>query len=531
MKYPFGASSLGSPGGLLALLLGCTAVAAVGQPADGPMMSGFVMPQVQEPQIPGRHALITDFGAVSGGQVLCTDAIAKGIDALANQGGGRLIVPPGLWLTGPIVLKSNIALVVDTGALVQFTKDTRQYKGQALIYGENLQNVAITGRGIFDGGGEAWRPVKHAKMTAPAWKALLASGGHLDPETDVWTPPGVDGFRRPKMLVLSHCQRVLLEDATFENSPSWNLNPSFCDDVTIRNVTITNPYYAQNGDGLDLESCRNVIIRGDRLDVGDDGICMKSGVRGRANRRPAGEAAGAGDGLRPTENVLIEDCVVYHAHGGFTIGSEMSGGVRNIRVANCTFIGTDVGLRFKTERGRGGVVENIFVSNISMTNIVTDAISFDMYYGGGRSDGTSGAAPAVAVGEGTPQFRNLYLENITCRGARRAVQLQGLPEMPIRGIHLRKVSITADTGLVCQDAREVTLDQVEIIRSQGPVATFATSRDIRIDRLATGAAVPTLLRVEGGGNSGIVVTGTDVKGAVQTLELAGGAAAAAVQFR
>ncbi len=178
---------------------------------------------------------------------------------MSSQGGGRLIIPAGLWLTGPIVLKSNIELVAETGAVIQFSKNTKLYKGQALIYGENLQNVAITGRGIFDGGGEAWRPVKHAKMTEPAWKALLASGGRLDPEADMWTPPGVDGFRRPKMLVLSHCQRVLLDSTTFENSPSWNVNPSFCDDVTIRNVTITNPYFAQNGDGLDLESSRNVI--------------------------------------------------------------------------------------------------------------------------------------------------------------------------------------------------------------------------------------------------------------------------------
>ncbi len=365
-------------------------------------------------------------------------------------------------------------------------------------------------------------------MTEVAWKALLASGGHLDPDSDIWTPPGVDGFRRPNMLILSRCRRVLLDGTTFENSPAWNLNPSYCDDVTIRNVTVRNPYFAQNGDGLDLESCRNVIIRGDRLDVGDDGLCMKSGVRGRANRN--GPTT-----LRPTENVLIEDCVVYHAHGGFTIGSEMSGGVRNVLVRHCAFVGTDVGLRFKTARGRGGVVENIYVRNISMTNIATDAISFNMYYGGAapteRGGGQPRAAKPVAVSDGTPQFRELYIEGITCRGAQRAVQLQGLPEMPIRGIHLKNISITADTGLVCEDAQGITLDNVEIIPAKGPVADFKTSRDVRVDGLTYGAGAPTLFRVEGAGNSGIAVTNTDVKAAGQALELTGGALADAIAIK
>ena len=285
--------------------------------------------------------------------------------------------------------------------------------------------------------------------------------------------------------------------------------------------------------GWDLESCRNVIIiRGDRLDVGygDDGLCMKARSGGAGPRR-----TGTGrPTLRPTENVLIEDCVVYHAHGGFTIGSEMSGDVRNILVQNCSFIGTDVGLRFKTQRGRGGVVENIYVRNISMTDIVTDAISFDMYYGGAaptEKGGQPRATKPVPVSDGTPQFRELYIEGITCRGAQRAVQLQGLPEMPIRGIHLKNISITADTGLVCEDARDITLDHVEILRRQGPVAGFKTSHDVRVDGLTYGAGAPTLFRVEGAGNSGIAVTNTDVKAAGQALELTGGALTGAIAIK
>lgn len=484
-------------------------------------MAGFHMPVVQEPAIPAHSAKISDFGAVPDGRTLCTAAIAKGIDTLAAQGGGRLVIPAGLWLTGPIVLKSNIELRTEEGALIQFTKDTTRYQSRALISGENLDNIAITGRGVFDGAGEAWRPVKHYKMTEQQWKALLASGGRLDKDADIWYPSTGGGMRRPNLMILHACRRVLLEDTTFQNSPAWNLNPSFCDDVTIRNVSIRNPWYSQNGDGLDLESCRNVIIRGARLDVGDDALCMKSGA-GAAARQSG----------RPTENVLIEDCVVYHGHGGFTIGSEMSGGVRNIRVNNCVFMGTDIGLRFKTQRGRGGVVEKIYLSNIRMTNIPTDAISFNMYYGGAgpgeeAEDGLREVA-AAPRGDGTPQFRDIFIENITCLGARRAVQLQGLPEMPISGIHLRNVSITAEQGLVCQDAKDITLNGVEIRAEKGPVASFVSSQDVAIDRLSYGAGTETLFRLLGRHNAGIKVANTDMRLARQPVALVEGADAGAI---
>src|SRR5690349_13717467 len=142
-----------------------------------------------------------------------------------------------------------------------------------------------------------------------------------------------------------------------------------CEDLTVRNVYAKNPWYAQNGDGIDVESCKNVLIEDSKFDVGDDGICIKSGRDAEGRKR----------GM-PTENVTIRNCVVYHAHGGFVVGSEMSGGAKNINVENCTFVGTDIGLRFKTTRGRGGVVENIYIDNILMKDIPGEAILFDMYY-------------------------------------------------------------------------------------------------------------------------------------------------------
>ena len=208
-----------------------------------------------------------------------------------------------------------------------------------------------------------------------------------------------------------------------------------CENVSILNVSVRNSPAAQNSDALDLESCRHAVIRACTFDAGDDGICLKSG------RDAAGRRIGV-----PTEDVLIEDCTVYHAHGGFTIGSEMSGGVRNIRVNNCTFIGTDVGLRVKSTRGRGGVVENIYISNVRMMDIPGDAINFNLYYGGKSPLEETGGAeetnvPPVSVE--TPQFRDIHIENMICRGAQRAIVLEGLPEMPIRDIDLKNVSITA----------------------------------------------------------------------------------------
>jgi polygalacturonase len=488
----------------------------------------FVPPRVPEPKIPHRTVQVTDFGAVPDGKTLNTAAIAKGISELAKKGGGRLVFPPGIWLTGPIELKNKIELHLEEGALVQFTRDFHQYPNRELdmkgrkytvttspICGENLEDIAITGQGVMDGGGDAWRPVKHSKMTAGQWQRLLSSGGVVQPGKDeIWWPSNeAMKDRRPVLLKLVSCRKVLLDGVTFQNSPAWNLNPTLCEDVTIRNVTARNAWYSQNGDGLDLVHCRNVIVRGSRFDVGDDAICLKSGA----------DAEGRRVGV-PTENVLIEDCIVYHGHGGVTIGSEMSSGVRNVRVNNCTFMGTDIGLRFKSLRGRGGVVEKIFISNVRMTDIATDAIGFNLYYEGrAPAEGGSVEAKPEPVNEGTPQFRDVYIQDVICLGAERAVALQGLPEMPIRGIHLRNVSISAKLGMSCSDAQDITLDNVEIRNRQGPVVNLAGSHDVRIDHLSCQPGAEALFEAQGADNSGIIIRNTDLKTAAKDFLLSNGA--------
>ncbi len=306
---------------------------------------------------------ILSYGAKSDGFTLNTKSINQAITDCSKRGGGVVMIPEGLWLTGPIELKSNVNLHLKKNSLLQFTKDFNQYplvegnwegtaqmRNQSPIWARDQQNIAITGDGIIDGAGEAWRMVKKDKLTESQWNKLLESGGVLSDNKKIWYPSEksvkgskmknagviskdknaafyaeIKDFLRPNLMVLTSCKRVLLEGVTFQNSPAWNLHPIMTEDLTIRNVYVKNPWYAQNGDGLDLESCKNVLVEGSTFDVGDDGICIKSGR----------DAAGRKRGM-PTENVVVRNSTVYHAHGGFVIGSEMYGGARNIFVSDCT---------------------------------------------------------------------------------------------------------------------------------------------------------------------------------------------------
>jgi polygalacturonase len=495
--------------GLAAIIMAvsCLAGRCWGNEVDTPLLSW----RAALPAFPDHEVSVAQFGGVGDGVTLNTGAFAKAIAALAEKGGGTLDVPPGIWLTGPIRLRSNLNLHLEAGALIQFSSDYKLYpltvidlKGEkevdstSPISGENLENVAITGAGVLDGGGDAWRPVKREKLTESDWQALVKSGGVLDPKGTTWWPSrdAMTGaklveqlqkqgslnlsdyepahqFLRPKMLHLINCRKVLLEGVTFQNPPNWTLNPALCEDVSILNVKVHNSFAAQNSDALDLESSRRAIIRDCTFDAGDDGICLKSGK----------DAAGRRIGV-PTEDVLVESCTVYHAHGGFTIGSEMSGGVRNVWVNNCLFMGTDVGLRFKSTRGRGGVVEKIYISNVRMKDIAGAAIDFNMFYGGNPPlAGSAGAmgTSSPPVNEGTPQFRDIHIENVICRGAQKAMVLEGLPEMPIRNITLKNVSITARTGAFLTDADDIHFENVRIKNQTGPGITQVRVKNSSLD--------------------------------------------------
>jgi polygalacturonase len=230
-----------------------------------------------------------------------------------------------------------------------------------------------------------------------------------------------------------------------------------CENVIIDQVLVRNPAYAQNGDALDLESCTNALILNSRFDAGDDGICIKSGKDADGRRR----------GI-PCANVVVDGCTVFAGHGGFVVGSEMSGGVKNIMVRNCQFVGTDVGLRFKSTRGRGGIVENIFIDGVSMTDIATYALTFNMYYGGksvaeALADGDNQQqVAAIPVTEETPIFRNIDIRNVICRNAGFAMEFNGLPEMPIDHITLTNINISAHHDATFQYCKDIKRENVNI---------------------------------------------------------------------
>lgn len=270
------------------------------------------------------------------------------------------------------------------------------------------------------------------------------------------------------MVSLVNCKKVLLDGVTFQNSPAWCLHPLMSEQITVSNIRVENEAWAVNGDGIDLESCRNVLIYNSVFDAGDDAICMKSGRDEEGRKR----------GI-PTENVIISNCTVYHGHGGFVVGSEMSGSVRNIRVMHCNFIGTDNGLRFKSTRGRGGVVENIYISDINMINIEQDAILYDLYYAVFDRDDLS--IPPPPVNEGTPQFKNIYMKNIVCKGAERAILFQGLPEMNLKNVNLENAVIEARTGVFCSDADQINMKNVQVNTVVFPVMDIQNASNIKVE--------------------------------------------------
>lgn len=457
----------------------------------------FSMPEVSKPSFPDYEVNIRDFGALSDGVTLNTEAINNAIKTVSSKGGGKVIIPEGLWLTGPVVLLSNVNLYTEKNALIVFSSDTSLYpiieasfegldtkRCQSPISAMNAENIAITGSGVFDGAGDRWRPVKKDKMTERQWKNLVSSGGKVDENGKVWYPDAgalkasvlmtgqnsgqkeitdeewiyMKSWLRPVMLSIVKSKRILLEGVTFKNSPGWCIHPLSCESLTLNDVKVFNPWYSQNGDALDVESCKNVLVTNCFFDAGDDAICLKSGKDEDGRRR--GE---------PCENVIIKNNTVLHGHGGFVIGSEMSSGVRNVYVSGCSFVGTDVGLRFKSTRGRGGVVENIFIDNINMIDIPNDALTMDLYY-------------AVNDSPETPVFRNIYISNVLCRGAGRAVYFNGLPEMPLKNILIKNMTVTnAKKGIVINQASQVNMENIKVEDSEIPAIQIENATGVIIN--------------------------------------------------
>ena len=446
----------------------------------------FPMPEVKAPTFPDKKFSIVDFGASTKKDFLNTEAINKAITACADAGGGMVVIPVGEWLTGPIEMKSNVNLFAAKGAAINFTTDHKQYpmiipgnKGNKYvthspIYAYEATNFAITGEGVFDGGGDSWREVKKSKADKAMWQMLQNKGGYIGNEGKVWWPsieaangesylkqlknkenltasdvePARD-FLRPYMVYFIKCKNILLEGVTFRNSPKFVFYPNNCTNLTMNKVNIFNDWWAQNGDGIDISACKNVVIYKCTVSAGDDGICMKS----------------SGKTVTPTsanlENILIAECTVLKAHGGFVIGSNTDGGMNNIFVTNCTFNGSDIGVRVKSNSGVGGLVHNIYIQDIFMKNIEGEAFSFTTDYlnvaaGKDKKD----AMPTE--NDKIPEFCNFYCKNIICNGAARAFILSGLAERKIHDLHFDNIIISAGKGFECKESEDIYLNKVKI---------------------------------------------------------------------
>ncbi|TWI85133.1 polygalacturonase [Lacibacter cauensis] len=419
---------------------------------------------------------VTKYGAKNDSSKLATKPIADAIAAASKAGGGTVYFPAGKYLTGPIHLKSKITILIDAGAELHFSDNfddylpmvQSRYEGvdvmsfSPLFYAYKAENIAITGRGTINGHGQKWWNYAltfYKNQTERNKYQLLFDSLNKDILLPDDPTQMKRGFLRPPFIQPLYCKNVLIEGVTITNSPFWTVTPEFCENVTIKAVTINNPP-SPNTDGINPSSCRYVHISDCHISVGDDCITIKSGkdLPGRTKATPA-------------ENYTITNCTMLSGHGGVVIGSEMSGDVKKIVISNCVFDGTDRGIRIKTARGRGGVVEDIRVDNIVMKNIKAQAIVLDMEY--------AKTQPAP-VSERTPQFRNIRLSNITAY-TKQAMFINGLDEMPVSEISLNDCVFEAETGITIRNAKDIELHNVRVNTKTGSPLSVEKAERITVN--------------------------------------------------
>lgn len=418
---------------------------------------------------------VRELGAIGDGQTLDSPAIQSAIDTCAKQGGGTIFLPAGQYLTGSLFLRNNISLHLDSGATILGSENPADYpivhsrwegKHQdtyaPLITGENLNNISVIGRGTINGRGNIW------------WQAKK---------------DGTLAHPRPRLISFSDCSNVLIEGITAINSPSWTINPVHCQNVIIHGITIINPADSPNTDGINPDSCRLVRISDCYVSVGDDCITIKSGTE---HEHP--------DRYAPCRDITITNCTLERGHGGVVIGSEMSGGVKNVVISNCVFIGTDRGIRIKSRRGRGGAIEDIRVSNLIMDGVLCPFTMNLYYHIGVRGNTDVSDKNPRSVDDTTPRLRRIHFSHITAREVKHAAGfLYGLAEMPLEDISFTDVSISisaeadsgypemaddipsmSQAGFFIRNAHHLRLENVEVTGQVGEAFDIAESEDVTI---------------------------------------------------
>jgi polygalacturonase len=431
---------------------------------------------------------VLDYGAWNDGSAPATEAIRAAIAAAHAAGGGTVYFPPGTYVTGPIELVNNLVLNIDAGATLQFPATKLPFtKGRQqgiecltpvpLIGGHDLQNVTITGRGLLTTDNAEWMKIMPrsrrsgddpGSANGPNWQRLLQ-------ELEVKTPAADEFYEkaapelRPSFVRTMNSTNVLIEGVHFVGSSMWTIHLLYTDNATVRNVIIET-YPGVHTDGIAVDSSRNVRIDDCYIDTGDDGIVIKSGKDADGRRVN-----------KPTENVSIANCTVHHAHGAVTLGSEIAGGIRNLVADNITCDGTQMGVRIKSRRGRGGFVEDVRFNNWTMRN-VGQAINVTSYY---MMEGETRSSAQQPVSEKTPVFRNIAISHMTVDGARVAINVEGLPEMPIKELRISDVIASAKTGMKASNTEALELHDVQINANGGPAFLVQDSKELELDGVST----------------------------------------------
>ena len=434
------------------------------------------MPVFKKPTFPDREVNLANL--IGGTSKLITPKLNQAIATLSEQGGGTIIIPKGEWKSGRIELQSNVSLHFENGAVIRFSYNVADYQPAVFtrveslevmslgscIYANNAENIAITGQGKLIGpyGGE----IKERSYLKPIETLvnlnISAEKRIHDGSQEEWIFP-------PKFISPINCKNVYIEGISLENTAFWNIVPTYCDGVIIRGVTV-NSVGIPRGDGIDVESSKNVLIEYCTLSTGDDCFTMKSG-RGK-------------DGLdvgKPTENVVVRYCLAQKGHGGITCGSETAGTIRNLYVHDCVFDGTGVGIRFKTRRPRGGGGENLYYDRIRM-NLEYTAIKWDMLGTPAYVGELAERLPKRPINELTPFYRNINMSNLLIENSTHFLKIYGIPESPMTNLTMENIDATATDLMILHDAKNISIKNTRI-QSSGNVIDILGSEKITFENV------------------------------------------------
>lgn len=393
------------------------------------------------------------FGGIADGIFDNSESFSRAFQCIREAGAGTLRVTQGVWRTGPLELFSHTTLILDKGAILSFIPDPLLYRPvrtrwegvecyamHPCVFASGQHDITISGQGILDGSGRYWWDIAREKKSRPQTKPetpLEMEFARLN-RNYAQQPGGGGGrasqFLRPPLVQFYDCSNIRLQGIQICNSPFWTVHPVYCSGLVISGITVSNPHDAPNTDGIDIDSCEDVLIEDCYLSVGDDGIAIKSG---------SGE-----DGIKvgkPCRRITVRACTVEDGHGGIVIGSETAAGIFDIATEDCLFRGTDRGIRIKTRRGRGGRIENLSYKNLTMENNLCP-LAINMFYRcGADSEDNFYIQEALPLNDATPSVRNIYVSDIHASGCRASAGfIAGLPESPVENISIQRCTFSTD---------------------------------------------------------------------------------------